>query len=251
MAAYGRLSTAFYDLDKPAAPPDAVAYYRDRAARYDGPVLEPMCGSGRFLLPLLAAGIAIDGVDASPDMIAACRRKAAGLGLSARLYRQSLERLALPTRYGFAFIPAGSLGLVHPRGALRATLRALHRHLAPAAVLVVELSDPSDEESAAGRAGVREVCDRDGQTIRYEWRAVTEAAGVRVHGRYTLRAGDRVLAEELEEILVVHYRAEDFLSELALAGFVRPRAAASAADMAWLAASGCRMYECEAAGRAA
>ncbi|MFO1317742.1 MAG: class I SAM-dependent methyltransferase [Burkholderiales bacterium] len=248
MASYGRLSTEFYDLDKPEAPPDAAAYYHDRAARSGGRVLEPMCGSGRFLLPLLASGIAIDGVDASSEMLAACRSSAARRGLTATLHRQPLERLALPARYRFAFIPAGSLGLVHPRKALRAALRALNRHLVPGAPLVVELPEPAGLASVAGRADAREVRRADGCVIRYAWRAVAADAGVSFHGHYTLLAGDRVLAEESEAILVARYEPADFLRELERAGFVRPRADAPEADMAWLGDTGCIMYECEAAG---
>ena len=68
MEAYGSLCTEFYDLDKPAAPAAALAYYLDRARDAQGRILEPMCGSGRFLIPMLRAGLPIDGVDASRAM---------------------------------------------------------------------------------------------------------------------------------------------------------------------------------------
>ena len=66
-----------------------------------------MCGSGRFLLPLLEAGVDIDGVDASPHMLAACAAKCAERGLRASLHEQSLHALDLPRRYRFIF--AGGL----------------------------------------------------------------------------------------------------------------------------------------------
>ena len=52
MSAYGSLCTEFYDLDKPSAPADALAFYVARARKVGGRILEPMCGSGRFLLPM-------------------------------------------------------------------------------------------------------------------------------------------------------------------------------------------------------
>ena len=109
MESYGKLCTAYYDLDKPFAPSDALAFYQARAAQSSGPVLEPMCGSGRFLIPLLQAGIPIEGVDASREMLAACALRAAGLGLTPKLYEQALEKLSLPQRYSLAFIPVGPL----------------------------------------------------------------------------------------------------------------------------------------------
>ena len=50
MNSYRRLCTEFYDIDKPRPPDEAFAFYRGRAEQVKGPILEPMCGSGRFLL---------------------------------------------------------------------------------------------------------------------------------------------------------------------------------------------------------
>ena len=69
------LCTQFYDIDKPEAPAGPLRYYRQLIERRGGPVLEAMCGSGRFLVPLAMDGIDIDGVDASPEMLAACKKK--------------------------------------------------------------------------------------------------------------------------------------------------------------------------------
>ena len=98
MESYGKLCTAYYDLGKPFLASDALAYYQAKAAESSGPVLEPMCGSGRFLIPLLQAGIPIEGVDASREMLAACALRGAGLGLTPTLYEQALEKLSLPQR---------------------------------------------------------------------------------------------------------------------------------------------------------
>ena len=220
MRSYGSLSTAFYDLDKPAAPAEAMAYYLRRALQSNGPVLEPMCGSGRFLLPLLQAGVAIEGVDLSADMLTACRRRAEALGLVATLHEQSLEALSLPRRYGFAFIPSGSLGLVPPKESLRASLRALRRHLTPGAVLLVELDDKSGfEESSA--TGSRAVVVEGDSVIHYEWHMTRDCGSDTVHwsGRYQRRDAGSVLAEEFEEIALQLYGTQEDLDELQLAGF--------------------------------
>src|SRR5207248_8049053 len=74
-AEYKRLLTEAYDLDKPEAPEQELARWMQFAREAYGPVLEVMCGSGRFLVPLARAGIDIDGVDASDDMLAACSQR--------------------------------------------------------------------------------------------------------------------------------------------------------------------------------
>ena len=50
--------------DAPEAP-----YFQQAVARFGEPVLDIACGAGRVLLPLLRAGIDIDGCDISGDAI--------------------------------------------------------------------------------------------------------------------------------------------------------------------------------------
>lgn len=97
-AEYRALLTQAYDIDKPHAPPEELGYYRSFVDKADGPVLEAMCGSGRFLLPLLADGIDIDGVDSSPDMLQACRHRGAERGLKPMLFEQTVEGMDLHRR---------------------------------------------------------------------------------------------------------------------------------------------------------
>ena len=46
---YLKLCTQVYDLSKPTPPEEAYAFYRSYIEATRGPILEPMCGSGRFL----------------------------------------------------------------------------------------------------------------------------------------------------------------------------------------------------------
>lgn len=149
-AEYGRLLTQAYDIDKPEAPPGELAFYRSFIDAAQGPVLEAMCGSGRFLVPLREAGIDIDGFDASADMLRACEVRCAALGGSAGLYRQSVEELSLPRRYGLIFCGAGSFGLVADMNDVRTALRNLRDALLPGGVLLFEVETPGN----AARAGI-------------------------------------------------------------------------------------------------
>ncbi|WP_244649064.1 hypothetical protein [Neoaquamicrobium sediminum] len=67
---YGKLASWVYDLDKPVGRSFGdVEYYLQRLAGCDGPVLEPAVGNGRILVPLLEAGLAVEGFDASEEML--------------------------------------------------------------------------------------------------------------------------------------------------------------------------------------
>jgi len=63
---YGSLCSELYDLTKPVGGdyPD-VPYYLRRLAAIGGPVLEAAVGTGRLLVPLLRAGLQVEGSSAS------------------------------------------------------------------------------------------------------------------------------------------------------------------------------------------
>ena len=105
------------------------------------PALDVACGSGRLLLPLLRAGLDVDGCDVSPDMVAACRRKAEREGLSPTLWVQPMHELEAPRRYRTILV-CGSFGLGSNRERDREALERFHRHLEPGGVLVLDVEVP-------------------------------------------------------------------------------------------------------------
>ena len=146
LQSYAELCAEAYDLDKPEPPKYELAFYwqlfeRSGGVAGGGPVLELMCGTGRFLVPFAERGADIDGVDASPQMLAACRAKLEGRGLSAGVYEQFTQDLDLPRRYGYAFLPGGSFTLLDRLDA-RETLRRVRDHLLPGAILTLDCLVP-------------------------------------------------------------------------------------------------------------
>ena len=111
---YGKLCNEVYDLTKPVGHSlgGDIEFYRDRLSSCKGRILEAAVGSGRLLIPLLEAGLLVDGVDDSEDMLAACRSRCAQRGLHPRLYQARLQDLSLPDRYEAIIVPAGSFLLI-------------------------------------------------------------------------------------------------------------------------------------------
>ena len=66
---YKTLCAEYYELDKPTALEDALQCYLRYAEESHGPILEPMCGTGRFLIPLLKQGYSVTGFDYSSHML--------------------------------------------------------------------------------------------------------------------------------------------------------------------------------------
>ena len=117
------------------ARPEEVAYYRAVIEHQGQPALDLACGTGRLLLPLLQAGLDVDGCDLSPDMLALCRERTANAGLVPRLYAQPMHALDLPRTYRTIYI-CDSFGLGGQRAQDAEALRRCYQHLAWGGTLV-------------------------------------------------------------------------------------------------------------------
>jgi hypothetical protein len=110
---YGTLASEVYELDKPIGHSFGdVEYYTRALAGTDGPVLEPAVGTGRMLIPLLQAGLQVEGYDVSLHMLAICRDHCAERGLDPVLHEASMTTFTAPGRYAAIVLPVGSFGLV-------------------------------------------------------------------------------------------------------------------------------------------
>lgn len=199
MSTYLSLCAEFYDTDKPTAPADELAYYVAFASEANGPLFEPMCGSGRFLVPLLEAGYEVDGADASPTMLGACRQKAAERGFLPKLYGGSLAELDLPARYALMFIPTCSFCLIADLTELRASLEALRQGLRPGGKLVFEFERRSAGPRDVPLPGYKTVTRADGKTIVLTWiKRIDDEGVVRSIDRYELIDGGTPIRSEVE-----------------------------------------------------
>ena len=115
-----------------------VPFLLQQIDRYGPPVLDVACGTGRVLLPMLSAGIDVDGCDISGDMLRYCRLKADREDHHPNLYNQPMHAFALPRRYKLIYI-CDSFGLA---GSQARDLEALHRcyeHLEPGGALMLNI----------------------------------------------------------------------------------------------------------------
>jgi len=76
---FGRQWAAAYDGPGNPDPTPAVEFLAGLAA--GGPALELAIGSGRVALPLAALGVAVEGIEASPEMVGLLRGKPGGDGI--------------------------------------------------------------------------------------------------------------------------------------------------------------------------
>lgn len=99
---YGLIARWWAEFNE--ADPTELAFYQSVVERDGQPALDLARGTGRLLLPLLNAGLDVDGRDVSPDMLALCRDAAARQGLTPRLFQQAMHELELPRAYRTIYI---------------------------------------------------------------------------------------------------------------------------------------------------
>lgn len=107
-------------------------------AKYGQPVLDVGCGTGRVLLPLLRAGIDIDGCDISADMLHYCQSKATSEGFNPKLYNQPMHAFELPRKYKTIYI-CDSIDLAGSREKVLEALYRCYAHLEDGGALLLNI----------------------------------------------------------------------------------------------------------------
>jgi len=139
---YRGLAAECYDLWFGNEPFWDQAFFHGHIRRNGGVALEIACGTGRLLVPFLRDGLVVEGLDASAEMLAICRTKAAKVGITPTLYQQLMQDLELASRYRTIFIPACSFQILAERDEAFTALRRFHQHLEPGGELLVTLTIP-------------------------------------------------------------------------------------------------------------
>ncbi len=221
---YLDLCTQVYDLSKPIPPEDAYAFYRSYARELQGTILEPMCGTGRFLLPLLQEGHDVHGFDASPHMLEMLRLKAQNQNLELNVWQGYVEELDGSDQYGMIFIPCGSFGLIIDLESAQAALMSFYNHLTDQGVLVFEVETVNAVSCDLGVWKSDVWIRNDGKSIVANYQALKPANNVAsTICRYDLVENEQILCSEVEDFKVRLYDHDQILQMIQRAGFTHIR----------------------------
>lgn len=221
---YGELCTEVYTLTKPVghAFGGDIDYYRSRLTDCEGRILEAMVGSGRVYVPLLEAGLRIEGIDSSHHMLDACAREAQERELTPVLYEGTLETLDLPHSYEAIIIPGGSFALIEERQASIAVLRRLHDHLEPGGRLILDLSLPGAPDASSAFSGTSSFTLKDGSLITMETKTAQFDFFTQCHVlfiKYEKWRDGSLIQTELQRLPLRWYGVEEFKMVLKEIGF--------------------------------
>jgi SAM-dependent methyltransferase len=157
-------------------------FYQSNLEGVTGPVLECACGTGLFLLPLLAAGHDIYGFDISKSMLATLKRKAEARGfvdITGRISVQTFESFSYDRRFEAIIIPTNTFSMLTTQEAQIRTLQNIYTHLTPTGKLLLDLK----------LVGIRELVETPSiQGAWYTWThpETNHPIRQRVDGRYDL-----------------------------------------------------------------
>lgn len=202
------------------------------------PALDVGCGNGRLLVPWVAAGLDVDGVDPSADMIAACRDAVAANapGRSPLLAVQAVHELDLPRTYGAAVL-CGSFGLGGTRAQDLEGLRRVRAHLRPGGVIALDYEvdetprerwrrfrpRPADHTPPPPEER-RRAPDGYAYSLRHHMLAMDADTG-QMHRALEVWQwqGDDLVAHEVHELRINAYSGAEIVAALHEAGFVDVR----------------------------
>ena len=103
---YGSLCTEMYEISHKEAPQEELSFYLSFAEK-GMKILEPLCGSGRFLIPFLERGFDISGIDLSAEMLA----KLNEIAPNAKVFQKDILEYDSTEKYDYIFISSGSVSL--------------------------------------------------------------------------------------------------------------------------------------------
>ena len=217
---YLSLCTQVYDLSKPSPPDDAYKFYRSYVASTNGHILEPMCGTGRFLLPLVAEGFDVQGFDASKHMLDALHEKAQTKNNKLKVWQDTIEDVQLTEKYQLIFIPSGSFCLIIDFNHAKQALKKIFNHLADDGVFVFESITPHWKTPLL-KVWTGDVWYRnDGKYIIHNSCTLPDHDNIRHSiSRYELVDGNRIIQVEMEDFKVRLYDQEQLYMLLRKIGF--------------------------------
>jgi ubiquinone/menaquinone biosynthesis C-methylase UbiE len=122
----GKLYDLYYPMSK-----DALAYWLALGQRYGDPILEIMCGTGAYSIPLAQQEHRVTGVDLSQPMLAEAKRKSEAAGVSVEWVVGDVRHFELGQQYKLIVLPSNSICHLLTRDDLEACLASVMRHLHP------------------------------------------------------------------------------------------------------------------------
>jgi SAM-dependent methyltransferase len=128
-----------YDTHTRGDEDETVAFLARQAGGREA--LEFAVGTGRIALPLIRAGVRVDGIELSPDMVDRMREKPGGNAVEVII--GDMSRVTAGHRYGLVYLVYNTIGNLLTQDDQVACFQNAARHLHPGGVFVLECRVPT------------------------------------------------------------------------------------------------------------
>lgn len=129
-----------YEILHEKAPQEELDFYLSYAEK-GKKILEPLCGSGRFLIPFMERGFDICGMDLSNEMLEKLKQK----NPNANVVQADILEYSSTQLYDYIFISSGSVSLFTDINLCKKILEKLKRMLAPNGKFVFAVDTVADK----------------------------------------------------------------------------------------------------------
>lgn len=221
MQTYKSLCAQYYEIDKPNAPVDALNFYLEYAKLAKGDIYEPMCGTGRFFIPMLERSFSIEGSDASTFMLSVCEEKCRAKKLIPKLYHCFLNEMISDKQYALIFIPSGSFGLITDVKQAKLSLKTLYNMLLPNGKLVFEIETMNalPKELNIEQHSQVHISNKELISLKTISTYHPDTQVLQIYCNYELIYNDKIIKTEIEDLHVRHYQNNEIDSLLENVGF--------------------------------
>lgn len=138
-----------YDCDNRRIFSADIPFYRERAKKSGGHVLELACGTGRITIPLAEAGINIQGLDYSESMLEVLEEKVRKQPQIIRSYLRfvhgDMRDFALPDTFKLIFIAFRSFQSLKTDEEAQKCLACVHKHMEDDGEFMINVFKPLKE----------------------------------------------------------------------------------------------------------
>src|SRR5262245_31962210 len=118
-------------------------FYVTLAQRYPGAVLELACGSGQIIVPIADKSTPAVGLDNSPEMLTAARRRAHAAGVRVELVEGDMREFELGRQFSLIFVARNSLLHLSEQNEFAALFDNVRRHLLPNGIFAFDIFNPN------------------------------------------------------------------------------------------------------------
>lgn len=219
---YLSLCAELYDINKAKIPNNEWLFYLEYALDAKGVILEPMCGTGRFLIPFMEAEFLIEGFDASGYMLNILHRKADAKNMKPKVWKGMLQDLNAKEEYELIFIPDASFNLLLNKENIYLSLNNIYNALNKGGKFVFELAtlkymetiEEGTRKSFSSKFENGKIIYQTIGVLPFQERIVTTKSYCELHDKR-----EKVEKIEIEELSILFHDPEEVRTWLEEVGF--------------------------------